>query len=124
MEAQFTNTENTKYTLTWNEYDEDIRKLADMIYNYDRVYDYVYGIPRGGQIIAVHISHLIGIPYSPFIYQNTLIVDDVSDTGKTLKEHLYQGLDTATLYRKDGTLHEPTFCIRTINKYINFPWEY
>ena len=45
----------------------------------------VTGIERGGLIPAVMISHKLSIPYVTKINKDTLVVDDICDTGETLK---------------------------------------
>lgn len=114
-----------KEIITYMQYDTDIRLLAEQIKNHIDEFDNIIGVPRGGLPIAVHLSHLLGLPLiaENRISERTLIVDDVSDTGKCLL-----GLDilpkqVATLYRKDGTKFEPRFFARTINRWICYHWE-
>jgi len=55
--------------------------------------DLIYGIPRGGVVPAIMLSHLTGIPViisqsPPPMSSKTkiLIIDDILDTGRTLKK--------------------------------------
>ena len=44
----------------------------------------VYGVPRGGLCLAVAISHTLQIPFLETPQINSLVVDDVYETGVTL----------------------------------------
>ena len=122
-----------KYHLSWSEYDKQIRSLALKIRESQEVFKAIVVIPRGGLVIASHLSNLLDVKeihYSGYCVQpyNILIVDDVSDTGKTLDGFLRfrpRGcpFKTATLHRKDHTTFEPDFVVKTINEWIVYPWE-
>lgn len=53
-----------------------------------------------------------------------LIVDDLVDSGKTLKEvkRWFPLAKTATLYKKDNS-PAPDFFIQSFKNWIQFPWE-
>jgi len=75
----------------WAKYVLDILEL---IQTFEYVYtpeDFcgVYGIPRGGVIPATIISHYLGLPYlseMPDSNRKILVVEDIIDTGKTVRE--------------------------------------
>ena len=48
--------------ITWEQFDYGCREIAE--WARDRNYDDIYGIPRGGLVVAVRLSHLLGIPYT------------------------------------------------------------
>ena len=57
-----------------------------------------------------------------------LIADDVADTGHTLRlvrevlaQHVAEAR-TAVLYRKPGTVVEPSYSWRETDRWIDFPW--
>ena len=114
--------------LSWYNFEIFIKELAFKIKKSNTIYTDIYGIPRGGLIIAVKLSHLLNIPVSDTISQHTLIVDDISDSGKTLSI-LFKTLrfkhDTACLFMRYDTNFIPTFCYCIIknNNWIEFPWE-
>jgi hypoxanthine phosphoribosyltransferase len=60
--------------------------------------------------------------------KKVLLVDDVSDSGRTLAmvvQLLKAGgadLRTVVLYTKPGTVYEPTYSWKRTDKWINFPW--
>ncbi|MDQ1281507.1 MAG: uncharacterized protein QG670_2772, partial [Thermoproteota archaeon] len=61
--------------------------------------------------------------------KKVLVVDDVSDTGKTLRlvceEMKKEAVEVkvVTLYCKPWSEYKPDFCIKTTNAWIIFPWE-
>lgn len=44
----------------------------------------VYGFPRGGLVLAVMLSHRMGIPLLAAPCKNCIIIDDICDSGETL----------------------------------------
>lgn len=121
------NTKENKYIVTWEEFDGLCTDLSNQILGSELFKDMknIYAIPRGGLIIAVRLSHLLDLPlcftYHEWKKTETLVVDDVSDTGEALSR--FKDFKIATLHRKDGTKTEPDFCVKTINQWIVYPWE-
>lgn len=121
------------YSIQWFQYKKDLHELAEKLSTHK--FSGIYGIPRGGLVIAVNLSHILKLPLlaSPRPHKRgekpLLIVDDVSDTGKTLRilasrlKERRIDFQVATLYRKDGTIYEPNYFTRTINQWIQFSWE-
>ena len=73
------------------------------------------------------ISQAIMVPVKGV---NVLVVDDVSDTGESLKvavEHLdvcgAKAIKTATLFYKPQSIFKPDFFIVQTEQWIIFPWE-
>ena len=73
------------------------------------------------------ISQAIMVPVKGV---NVLVVDDVSDTGESLKvavEHLdvcgAKAIKTATLYYKPQSIFKPDFFIVQTEQWVIFPWE-
>mgnify|MGYP003657565196 FL=1 len=115
-----------KIFLTWDEVDELVDRIATRITNEFSNITHIYGIPRGGLIPAVMLSHKLGIPLTDNGYETltTLIVDDISDSGETLKE--WEGLNTAVLLHKPHTSCSiPTIKgkIHRGDEWIIYPWE-
>jgi len=76
-----------KIRISYDEYGSMINELTEKLRG---KIDIVYGVPRGGLSIAVHISHHLGIPLvtnlktlKTVYYQKLLLVDDIVQTGKT-----------------------------------------
>jgi len=88
--------------------------------------DSVYGISRGGLVPAVYLSHLLDVPVveDDYIGEDTLIIDDICDTGQTLESYSYLGCVTATIYYHRKSIFEPDIWIyEKKDDWIKFPWE-
>ena len=82
----------------------------------------ITGIERGGLIPAVMISHKLNIPYVNKINKDTLVVDDICDSGETLK-NIVAGY-TATLHHKKTASFTPDFYSKEVgDEWIVYPWE-
>lgn len=125
-----------RYYIDWNEINALIDRLCNKIYMSDLGFKNIYGLPRGGLIPAVMLSHQLGIPMvKGDIGPDTLIVDDICDSGETLdkfvRKHqtLYSfpfNLKTAVLHYKPHTsCFAPTFHSEKWNKdvWLVYPWE-
>jgi len=128
--ANMTQSAADKEHYSWNEYQADIVTLAERIReNLIPQPSGIYGIPRGGLVLAVSLSHLLGIPIVLFreeIKPDTLIVDDIADTGETLDKVCKQlGFQVmiATLYCRSDSVLRPSVFVRSKTKWIVFPWE-
>lgn len=73
--------------LTFEEYDKAILRLADKIKQSGKQYKAVYGIPRGGYYPAIQLANILGIPVVTSLVQGVLVVDDIMDSGATLKPY-------------------------------------
>ena len=119
--------EVAKQYYTWAEFDKDIGKIIRWAGG--RNFKSVYGIPRGGLVIGVMVSHRLGLPLKLKIEeldQETLIVDDIADSGRTLEnldKVLNFGPVVATLFYHKNTCRMPDFYIREKKDWVVFPWE-
>ncbi|AAQ00256.1 MULTISPECIES: phosphoribosyltransferase [Prochlorococcus] len=68
--------------LSWEEFNSCVQKIAYLCR--DKDFSGVYGVPRGGLCLAVSISHILRIPFLQDPAPNSLVVDDVYETGLTL----------------------------------------
>ena len=139
--------------LSW----QDIEKAVDSIVNSigPKQYDFVVGIANGGLIPATLIAkklkkRTLSIGVSSYKDKERedidwwaglndmdnykkdysyLLVDDISDSGSTLKylfnEILDESVDTATLVIKPHTKFFPTYHAITVesSRWVKFPWE-
>ena len=117
-----------KIFVSWKWVDEQIEVLANKIPK-DK-FKSVAGVPRGGLIPAVMLSHKLGIGYTPFNHlqeynDKVLIVDDISDSGETLTQIGGKGYSTATLCFRYSTQYTPDYYGEEIDndRWIVFPWE-
>ena len=107
--------------LTWKAFDDAIKYIADECKTIKGLKS-VYGIPRGGLIPAVALSHYLELPLVDKPNHNSLIVDDIADSGKTMKD--YGDNWTATIYYYDKSVFEPDFWMYAKKKeWVVFPWE-
>lgn len=121
---------NKKF-ITWGDIDDAVERLAINITNSNTEIMAIGGLPRGGLIPAVILSHKMNIPFVSQAYLaqipgNILIIDDICDTGKTLKRFKFESnIYTATLHHKISAEYEPHFWWRLAseNEWIVYPWE-
>jgi possible xanthine phosphoribosyltransferase len=151
--------------LTWQGFGDACRQIAEQIADSGWMPDLIVAIARGGMLPAGAISYALGVkangainvefytgvgktmlepeilePYmdiSSLEGKRVLIVDDVADSGKTLKlimdliakEGLSMGSDSAkvdarsaTIYLKPTSVIKPDYVFKQTDKWINFPW--
>ncbi|MBI2035720.1 MAG: phosphoribosyltransferase [Candidatus Liptonbacteria bacterium] len=118
-------TNNKKELYSWSEFGEDAKKLANLIKKSGVKFDSVWGPARGGLPIAVSLSHALDLPLVATPGgKSTLIVDDIADTGKTLKNFADQGYFIATLYYHKQSQFVPSIWLKEKkNDWVAFPWE-
>jgi hypoxanthine phosphoribosyltransferase len=116
-----------KIILSPQEFHDKIIKLASMIPK--NKYTYVYGIPRGGLIVAVYLSHYCNLELIINDVEingwDTLVVDDIADTGKTLNKYPNSKCHSATIHYKSRSIVEPTYYVDQCsnNDWIVYPYE-
>jgi len=142
--------------LGWDEFGDASRELARSIHGSGFVPDVVVAIARGGLLLAGSVAYALDVkscgalnaefytgvdarldepvilaPYLDEVSLNgkkVLLVDDVSDSGRTLAMVLdlirLAGADVRTvcLYSKPQTVLEPDYVWRKTSKWIAFPW--
>ena len=115
---------DNKIYLSWDDVENLVDDLCNKILFDQPNIDSVHGIARGGFIPAVLISHKLNLPYVNAVGPNTLIVDDIADTGVTLENS--PGVWTAVLHYKPHTsCFQPNMWseIHEGNEWIIYPWE-
>jgi len=124
--------EKNKLYLSWKWVDEQINEIGDKLEGVNL--EFVAGIPRGGLVPAVIMSHAFDIKFISYssakllpkeLRKKTLVMDDISDTGVTLKEAIELDFITATLAMRNGTESTPFYHGDFINNdsWLVFPWE-
>ena len=150
------NVEIEKEVLGWLEFGEAARHLARDVVHSDFNPEVVIAIARGGLLLAGAIAYALDVKscgalnvefYSgvnerlpapimlpPMLDEpslagkRVLLVDDVSDSGRTLAMVVEllraAGADVRSvcLYSKPGTALEPDFTWRRTSRWIAFPW--
>ena len=116
--------DDTKISVSWWDISDLIKDLVEKIPFEVPLADSIYGIPRGGLIPAVMLSHQTGLPLVDTIGANTLVVDDMTDSGVTMNK--MPGQWTAVLFHKP---HTSVFTPNVYSKlhegdeWLIFPWE-
>jgi uncharacterized protein len=119
-----------KRYISWKQIDNYAQEIYDKL---DTKIDYIYAIPRGGSVLGVMLSHLTNKnllqTYEEAIIKikaghKILVIDEISDSGNTLKE-IKKECITATIHIRKGTKVIPDiFCEEIINDdWIVYPWE-
>lgn len=126
-----------KQKISYEYYGKIIKLLTDNIKNDPRNIVSVYGVPRGGLPIAVHIAHNLNIPliYNLSDYKNNnkeylLIVDDIVDTGYTFKKISkqfkfigYKKPVFASLHLKPKSNFIPDYFYSRTENWVIYSWE-
>ena len=111
----------TRY-FTWKEFD----KSVDYIANQCKFWKLsgIYGVPRGGLCLAVALSHKLNIQLIKEPLKNSLIVDDVFETGSTLSNFKdIEGANFYVLISKKKPIWWNTVKLANKKEWIVFPWE-
>ena len=107
---------------TWRDFDKSVVQIANKCKNLE--FSGVYGIPRGGLCLAVAISHKLKINLISKPKKNSLIVDDVYESGITLKTYKdIEGAMFFVLFSKVKPTWWNTVYISEKSEWIVFPWE-
>lgn len=161
-----TNTGEERENLTWQEFGDAARELAQQIVNSGWKPDLIVAIARGGLIPAGAIAYAMGVKaigtmnlefytglgetldepqvlpplmdVSALDGKKVLVVDDVADSGKTLKRvmelidedglsldgktHAKVDARSVVIYKKPVSIIEPDYIWRKTALWINFPW--
>lgn len=111
----------TKIYMTWKEFDQAISHLMRKLIGVS--FDSFYGIPRGGLVVAVALSNHMGKPLLREPEIRTVIVDDICDTGMTMRR--YSSFTRVVLVAKRCSKRfvDYYYIIAQENQWIVFPWE-
>lgn len=144
----------TYLPVNWTSYHEYSRKLAATILTHTETIDRIVAISRGGLTFGHLLSDFLRVPIATFTIQSytdiqsqgeltiteplsvpikghhILLVDDVSDSGKTLKRAITylksfkpKKITTVTMFHKPRSSYRPDFFAKETNKWILFPYE-
>lgn len=134
-----------KKYISYDQYDRLIYKFTDLLQTVKP--DVILAIPRGGLAIGLHVSHYLECKYLLTLKINNefakllsqlkglklLIVDDVCDSGETLKNNIISlhnckitDIITATLHVKPRRSITPDFFVEEVPNdcWLVYPWEF
>ena len=107
---------------TWSEFDKSVDHIANKCKFIE--FSGIYGVPRGGLCLAVALSHKLKIELISEPIKNSLIVDDVYETGITLNNFKdIEGAMFFVLFSKIQPTWWNAVFISKKNQWIVFPWE-
>ena len=125
-----------KEFISWNVVDECVTDIAEHLIRTEIKFDGVYGIPRGGTVLAVMLSHKLDIPFimdvkeGPYhaVRDDYIIIDDIVDTGETLKKYKEQpecrNSYFVTIHEHEQSSVKPDYSVLyKEDKWIVYPWE-
>ena len=107
---------------TWCEFDKSVEYIANKCKFLE--FSGIYGVPRGDLCLAVALSHKLKIKLISEPTKNSLIVDDVYETGITL--NTFKGIEGAmffVIFSKIKPSWWNTVHISEKSNWIVFPWE-
>ena len=121
------NSNINKRFITWAYLDVAMEDIASQVKSSDFEIKHIYGMPRGGLIPAVILSHKLDVPlFRPgMVINNTvLVVDDICDTGNTMYNYWKYGIPFTTIHTKLSASCQPNFYYDIVDKdWIVYPWE-
>ena len=107
---------------SWSEFDKSVDYIANQ-FKFKKLSG-VYGIPRGGLCLAVALSHKLNIKLIEKPLKNSLIVDDIFETGFTLSK--FKNIERANFFvlvSKKKPIWWNTVSLSYKKEWIVFPWE-
>lgn len=118
-----------KIYVSWKDMEEFVDSLINELNKKNIKPTGVYGIPRGGLILATLISYKMDIPLLMNASKGCLIVDDIADSGRTLlhfteNDTQFNKYFIATMFYHKRSIVKPDFYkFEKTDKWIIFPWE-
>jgi hypoxanthine phosphoribosyltransferase len=108
--------------LSWQEFDQAVERIAQLVG--DRCFSGIHGIPRGGLVLAVALSHRLELPLLLEPQPFCLVVDDVFETGLTLAPHRdLAGAELMVWISKAEPQWWRAVEVTSSAEWIVFPWE-
>jgi hypoxanthine phosphoribosyltransferase len=107
---------------TWSDFDKSVEHITNRCKNFE--FSGIYGVPRGGLCLAVALSHKLNIKLISEPLKNSLVVDDIYETGITLNTFKdIEGAMFFVLFSKIKPTWWNTVFISKKSEWIVFPWE-
>lgn len=121
-----------EYTyMNWEELNRSVDLLEENIRNkvVSKEITGVFGLPRGGLVPAVMLSHRLNVPLLLAPCEGCVVVDDIADSGTSLLHYKEKGYKIAVIWYKPKSSVKPDFYVfkdrrgKMGGKWIVFPWE-
>ena len=118
-----------KRYVSWNDVEDFINIVVEKYK--DHKFTGVYGLPRGGLVFAVILSHRLGVPMLMAPIKDCIIVDDICDSGESLVHYVKNSSGEKNSYiivtmfykeNKLGIIPDYYMCEKQ-KDWIVFPWE-
>ena len=122
--------EINKIYVTWEDVNNYLNEVIKDIKKRGLKPSGVYGLPRGGLVYAIWLSYKLDIPLLMHAAKDCIIIDDISDTGKSL-EHYRENRSqfnkyyiTTMFYVKDSVV-KPDFYYKEkkVGDWVVYPYE-
>ncbi len=108
--------------LSWEQFDSAVEAIGKRYASHSLTG--IYGVPRGGLCLGVALSHRLTLPLLNEPKNGCLIVDDVYETGKTLK--IIRAKIDATFVvwvSKRAPEWWDAVITKSTDEWLLFPWE-
>ena len=116
-----------KICVSWADVEDYIDVFAKRVANLKP--SGVYGVPRGGLILATMLSYKLNIPLLQAPTKNCIIIDDIADSGRTLchfteNDTQFNKYMITTMYyhERSSVIPDWFYAVKT-DEWIEFPWE-
>jgi len=107
-------------TLSW----ADVAALCDKLAAQSSGWTGVYGVPTGGCFPALLLAQRWNIPLLDSPAPGCLVVDDICDSGRTLRPFRAAGNTTEALVRKPASPADLAPGATVVGGWVRFPWEH
>ena len=117
-----------KHYVSWKDVEQFVNEVTSQ---FNGKVNGVYGLPRGGLVLAVILSHKLNVPLLEGAFPGCLVVDDICDPGESLIHYRKnssgnkKGYTIATMYYKKNELGivPDYYMFEKNDSWIVFPWE-
>ena len=110
--------------LSWQEFDRAVEQLAAHARQLPEPCG-IHGVPRGGLVLAVALSHRLELPLLEQPRPGCLVVDDVYETGQTLAPYRrLSGCQVLVWVSKVPPQWWHAAEVTSSEEWLLFPWEH
>ena len=121
-----------KEFVSWELIEDCVTDIAFYLKDTGKDFKGVFGVPRGGSLLAVMLSHKLDITYITDFRKvddgDIIVIDDIVDTGKTFQFYKEQpetkDAHYVTIHEHKQSIIKPDYSvIDKQDKWIVYPWE-